>query len=114
MRRQQNLQVNRLEYLEKAMTLYGMYSDKSIEEMVDAINCSYNTISKHEDILSGKQTHWSKNNILERRIAYMVFNSLLYLYELQMKYVNIYKDLISKCYDFISAISAVEWNDNSG
>ena len=39
MRRQWNFLVNRLEYLEEAMTLCGAYSANKIEEVVDAINC---------------------------------------------------------------------------
>ena len=38
LRWKQNFQVNWLEYLKEAMTLYGTYSAISIEEIVDAIN----------------------------------------------------------------------------
>ena len=36
---QQNFQLNRLEYLDKAMILHGMYSVDSIDDIVDATNC---------------------------------------------------------------------------
>ena len=42
-RRQQNFQVNRLEYLEVVMPLYGTYSADSIKEIVDAINHLHKT-----------------------------------------------------------------------
>ena len=38
MRRYQNFQVNQLEYLEEAMTLYGTYSADSIKEIIGVIN----------------------------------------------------------------------------
>ena len=41
---------------------------------------------------------------LRGEIGHMVLNSLLYFHELQMKFVNIYKDLIRKLYTYIDAI----------
>ena len=35
----------------------------------------------------------------------MILNSLLYLHELQIKYVNVHKDLTRKLYIYIDAIS---------
>ena len=61
------------------MTLYSMYIVDSINEIVNVIKHLHKIMSKHEEILSGKQSYWYKNNILERRIIHMVFNSLLYL-----------------------------------
>ena len=40
-------------------------------------------------MVGGSQPYWYKENIMERRTALMTLNRLLYLYELQMKYVNI-------------------------
>ena len=103
MRRQQNFQVNSLEYLGEAMTLYGTYSADSIEEIVDPIKHIHN-LTKYEKMLAGKQPYWYKENIMERRITHMIPSSLLYLRELQMKYVNVYKDLIKKINIYIGAI----------
>ena len=58
----------------------------------------HKTISKHEEILNGKQLYWYKNNVLERRIANVTLNNLLCFHELQMKYVGTYKDLVNKLY----------------
>ena len=41
---------------------------------------------------------------MERRIAYVICNSLLYLHELQMKCVNVYKGLIRKLHIHIDAM----------
>ena len=97
MRKQQN-------FLEEAMTLYGTYSADSIEEIVDVINHLYENLTKHDKILGGSHPKWYKENIMERRVAHMALNSLLYLHELQMKYVNVYKDFIKKLYIYIDAI----------
>ena len=48
-----NFQVNRLEYLEEAMTQYGIYSANSIDKIVDAINQLQKTIFFIQ-ILTGK------------------------------------------------------------
>ena len=61
-RNQQNFEVNRLEYLEKAITLYGTYCASSIDEIVDAINQLHKNISYHEKIITGKISHWYKEN----------------------------------------------------
>ena len=105
MKEQHNFQVNTLEYLEEAMPLYSMYSATSIDEILDTSNHPHKTLSQHEEILSVKQSHWYKNQVLERRISHMVFSSLLYLHELQVKYVNTYKDWISKLYSHINVIN---------
>ena len=105
MRKQQNIQVNTLKYLEEAMMLYGTYSADSIEERVDVLNHLHKNITKYEKILGGCQPYLYKDNIMERRIMIMSLNSLLYLHEIQMKYVNICKDLIRN-YTFISMQSA--------
>ena len=55
MGKQQKFQVNRLEYLEEAVTLYGTYSANNTGEVVDAINHLHNTLDKHEEILCSKQ-----------------------------------------------------------
>ena len=70
----QTFQVNKLEYLEEAMTLYGTYSATSIEEIVNAINHVHKNITKYEKMLSGRQPY------LERRNPHMIPNSLLYIY----------------------------------
>ena len=89
MSRQQKFQVNQLEYLEEVMTLYGTYSADSIEEIIDAINHSHKNVTKFEKMLGGSLPYWYKNSIMKRRITHITLNSLLYLHELQMKYVNV-------------------------
>ena len=71
---------------------------------VNAFNQWYIFFSKQEGMLSGKQVYWYKDNILERRVAQVVLNSLLYLHDLKMKFVNIYKDLVRGLYIYIYAI----------
>ena len=58
MRKQQNFQFNGLEYLEEAMTLYGIYSANSMDEKVDAINHLNRNLSKHKNILSCRQSYY--------------------------------------------------------
>ena len=86
------------------MALYDTYSTNIINEMVHAINHLHKLLSRHERILSGRQLHWYKDNILEKRTANMILSSLLYLHELKIKYVNAYKYLIGKLYSYINAI----------
>ena len=102
MGKQQNFQVNRLEYLD--MTIYGTYCTGSINEIANAIMRLHINISKQEGILSGKQAYWYKDIILKRRIAQMVRNSLLYLHGLQMKFMNIYEDLVRRLYIYMDVI----------
>ena len=71
------------------MTLYNTYSVSSTDEIVDAINWLHISFSNQETILSGIQACWYENNILGRGMAQKVLSSLLYSYDLQMKFVNI-------------------------
>ena len=54
MRKQQNIQDNRLEYLVEAI-IYGTYSANIIDEILDAINQLHTSFSKQEKVLSGRQ-----------------------------------------------------------
>ena len=85
------------------MTLYGTYGVNTFHKIVDAFNYLHKNVSKHEKILSDRQSFWYKGNIFKRRIAHMVLNSLLHLHELQMKYVDAYKDLIRNLCSYIDA-----------
>ena len=102
-RNQQNFQLNRLEYLKEAMSLYGTYSFNNIHKIVDDINQLHKNISYHEKIY-GKISHWYKKNYYEWRISHVVLNSLLYLQDLKMKYINTYKDLLRKLNTYTNAI----------
>ena len=61
------------------MTLYGIYSANSIDEIVDAINQVHKNIPYHETIITGKISHWYTKNYYEWRIHHMVLNSILLL-----------------------------------
>ena len=76
--------------MDKGLTLHDNYSADSIEEMVQL----HRNLTKYEKMLGGSWPYWYKDNIMDRRITHMILNSLLYLQEVQMKYV--YKDLIKK------------------
>ena len=90
LRNQQNFQMNRLEYLEEAMTLKGIYNTNIIDKIVDAINQLHKNIFYHEKKITGKISHWYKKKYYEWRISNLILNSLLYLQDLQMKYIYIY------------------------
>ena len=68
MRKQQNMGVNRLEYIEEAMKLCGTYNMNSIDEIIITINQLHNSSSKQEELLSSKLACWYKGSVLERRI----------------------------------------------
>ena len=53
-RKHQNFQVNRLEYLEEALTLYDMYSTNSIGEIVDNVNHLLRNLFKHKEMVCGR------------------------------------------------------------
>ena len=72
MRKQQNFWVNKLKYLEEAVTLKSTYSANRIDEIVDAISQLHISFSKQEGILNGKQAYWYRDNILERRMVWIV------------------------------------------
>ena len=81
MRVEQNFQVNRVEYLTEAMTLYGTYIADSIEEIVGVINQLHKTLTKSEKMLGGREPYWYEDSMMVRRITYMILNSSLYLHE---------------------------------
>ena len=65
MTEQQNFQVKRWEYLEKAMALYGTYSIKSTDEIVYAINQFHIFFSKQKwhKIAGDRQSYLYKDNV---------------------------------------------------
>ena len=76
--------MNRLEYLDGAMTVYGTYSSNSINDIADAISKLHKNILHHEKIITGKIPHWYSKNFHECRIHHLVLTSLLYLQDLKM------------------------------
>ena len=61
MRKKWVFQITRLEYLDKAMTLYGTENTSSIDEIMHAINQLHIFFSKQEGIFNGKQAYWYKD-----------------------------------------------------
>ena len=55
-------------------------------------------------MLGGSQPYCYKIAIIERTIVHMALNRLLYVLELQMIYVNVYKTLIRYLYIYIDGI----------
>ena len=86
------------------MILFSTYSADSIKEITDAFNHLHRNLTRYEKMSGGRQSFWYEDNIMERRITHMILNSILYLHQLQMKYMDAYKDLISKLYGYVDAI----------
>ena len=86
------------------MTLYGAYITNNIDERVDAINHLHKNLSRHKKILRGREHNLYKDNNLGKGTGYMVLNSLLFLHDLLMKYVNAYEGLIRTLYIYIDVI----------
>ena len=92
-----------VETLEETMILYGTYSANNIDQIVDFINHLHKDVLKHEKILHGGRSIGIKT-ILERRIAHVVLNSLLYFHELQKKYVNPCENSVRKLYSYMDSV----------
>ena len=45
----------------------------------------------YEKTLGGSQPYWYKDNDIEKVTGHMILNSLIYLQDLQMEYVDVYK-----------------------
>ena len=90
--------------MEEAKTLNGTHSANGIGKGIDATNQLHKNFSCHEKIITGMIPPWYKKNYYESRISCVVLNSLLNLQDLQMKYINMYKDLVRKLYIYTDAI----------
>ena len=92
--------------LDNTMLMYGIYNTETLEKLINTVQEIHNIISSHEKLFAGE------HNPILFRLLYMdalgiqqyAFNSLLFLWVIQDKYISLYRELISQLCSYVSAI----------
>ena len=103
---QASIQCNRLMKLDDTMLMYGIYDADTLEKLINTVQEIHNITSSHEKLFAGE------HNPTLFRLLYMdalgiqqyAFNSLLFLWVIQDKYISLYRELINQLQSYVSAI----------
>ena len=99
-------QCNKLLKLDNTMLMYRIYNADTLEKLINTVQEIHNVTSCHEKLFAGE------HNPAIFRLLYMhslgvqqyAFNSLLFLRVVQVKYISLYKELITQLKSYVSAI----------
>ena len=88
------------------MLKYGIYNAETLEKLINTVQEIHNVTSSHERLFAGE------HNPAIFRLLYMnalgiqqyAFNSLLFLRDVQDKYISSYKELITKLKLYVSSM----------
>ena len=103
---QATMQHNRLMKLDNTMLMYGIYNAETLEKLINTVHEIHNVTSSTEKLFAGE------HNPTLFRMLYMdalgiqqyAINTLLFLRVIQDKYISLYRELITQCGTYISAI----------
>ena len=106
MNNQADIQCNKLINLDNTMLIYGIYNAETLEKLINTVQEIHNVTSSHEKLFAGE------HNPTIFRLLYLdalgiqqyAFNSLLFLWVVQDKYISLYKELITQLRSYVSAI----------
>ena len=101
-----DIQHNKLLKLDNTMLMYGIYNADTLEKLINTVYEIHNVTSSHEKLFAGE------HNPTIFRLLYTdalgvpqyAFNSLLFLRDVQDKYISLYKELITQLRSYVSAI----------
>ena len=88
------------------MLMYRIYNADTLEKLINTVQEIHNVTSSHEKLFAGE------NNPAIFKLLYMealgiqqyAFNLLLFLRDVQDKYISLYKELITQLKSYVSAI----------
>ena len=106
MNNQASIQCNKLIKLDNTMLMYGINNAETLEKLINTVQEIHNVTSSHEKLFAGGY------NPALFRILYTdalgiqkyAINSLLFLRDIQDKYISLYRELITQLHTYASAI----------
>ena len=88
------------------MLMYGVYNAETLEKLIKTVHNIHNTTTLHERLFTGQHSPVFKTLYVHSLgLHYYSINSLLYLRNIQDKYISLYKKLISQLCRYTSAIN---------
>ena len=103
------VQCNTLIQLENSMLMYGIYTAEVLEKLISTVHCIHNTTSSHAKLFAGQQSPLTLRSLYANALdlQHYSINSLLYLRNVQDKYVSLYKKLITQLCIYVTAIKVL-------
>ena len=103
---QVNIQHNRLMKLDNTMLMYVVYNAEMLEKLMKTVHEIYNATSSYEKLFAGAHDHSLFRMLYTDALGIQQYatNSLLFLRNIQDKYISLYRELIIQLYTYISAI----------
>ena len=91
-----NIQHNKLMHLENSMLMYGIYTMETLQKLINTVHNIHNTTSSHERLFVGQHSSITFKSLYAHSLGLHHYstNSLLYLRNIQDKYIALYRELI--------------------
>ena len=106
MNNQINIQHNKLIKLDDTMLMYGIYNVETLEKLINTVHEIHDVTSSHEKIFAGKHNPSLFRMLYMNALGIQQYatNSLLFLRNIQDKYMSLYRELITQLHTYVSAI----------
>ena len=106
MNSQAKIQCNKLIKLDNTMLMYGIYNADTLEKLINTVQNIHNVISSHEKLFAREHNPTIFRLLYTNALGIQqyAFNSLLSLRVVQVKYISLYKELITQLRSYVSAI----------
>ena len=84
--------------LENSMLMYDIYNAETLEKIINTVHHIHNTTSLHERLFAGQQSSLTLRSLYANSLGlhHYSINSLLYLINVQDKYITLYRKLITQ------------------
>ena len=106
MDRKVDIQHKKLMQLENSMLMYSVYHAETLEKLITTVHNIHHTTSSHERLFAGQHNHSIFRTLYAHSLGlhHNSINSLLYLRTIQVKYITLYRELITQLHIYASAI----------
>ena len=94
MNTEEDIQHNRLIYLEDSVAIHWVYNAETLEELINTIHHMHNTTTLNEKLFAGELCTAFIWYVNKNGVHHYTTNSLLYLGTLREKYVKMYEEFI--------------------
>ena len=101
-----DIQYNKLMHLKNSMLMYGICNAETLEKLIKTVHNIHNTTTSHERLFAGQHSPSVFRTLYVHSLGlhHYSINSLLYLRNIQDKYLSLYRELIAQLHMYASAI----------
>ena len=105
MNRQTTTQCNRLMHFKNSIVMYGIYNTETLENLINTVHKMHNSTTEIVKLFAGEPNAAYTWYINATKTQEYAIDSLLYLWTVRDKYVQMYKEFIKQLYIHAKAIS---------